>query len=120
LKYLAVEILGAPQYDRELDKYLGKGASYANIPRPVLYRYNAYDVDCTWELAEFFDGELERLGLRKLHDFLVAASNELMFLELNGIKFDLMHNAKLTTSYLEVLGKMEEALDEMVPKDYDK
>jgi uracil-DNA glycosylase family 4 len=120
LKYLAVEILGAPQYDRDLDKYLGKRASYANIPRPVLYRYNAYDVDCTWELATFFEDELERLGLRKLHDFLVAASNELMFLELNGIKFDLTHNAALDASYVEVLGKMEEALDEMVSKDYDK
>lgn len=120
LKYLAVELLGAPEYDRELGQYLGPGKNYGDIPRAVLYRYNAYDVDCTWDLCEFFEGELERTGQRKLHDFLVQASNELMFLELNGIKFDLKHNDALSISYIEMLGKMEEVLDGMVAKDYDK
>jgi DNA polymerase-1 len=120
LKYLAVEVLGAPQYDRELDQYLGPGKNYAAIPRPILYRYNAYDVDCTWELHDIYESELERLGLRKLHDFLVAASNELMFLELNGIKFDLKHNAELDAHYVYILGQLEELLDGVVDKDYDK
>jgi DNA polymerase-1 len=120
LKYLAVELLGAPEYDRELSQYLGPGKNYADIPRPVLYRYNAYDVDCTWDLHEIFIQELERTCLRRLHDFLCAASDELMFLELNGIKFDLKHNEVLTESYVKVLGKMEEALDALVSKDYDK
>jgi uracil-DNA glycosylase family 4 len=120
LKYLAVELLGAPEYDRELAQYLGPGKNYGNIPRPVLYRYNAYDVDCTWELCDLFETELERLDLRKLHDFLVSASNELMFLELNGIKFDAQWNSKLADQYIELLSEMEEVLDGLVDKDYDK
>ncbi len=54
LKVLAVEKLGAPKYDDEIKKYIPKRGSYANIPRPILYKYNALDVACTWDLYELF------------------------------------------------------------------
>lgn len=114
LKQNSTEKLGAPDYERDIQKYLGVGKqkNYATIPRPILYKYNAYDVVCTWDLKEYFEAELERLGLRHLHDFLVAAANELKFLELNGITVDKKYNHELSTEILDELAKLEEAMDD--------
>lgn len=124
LKQLATERLGAPDYEREIQQYLGAGKAknYATIPRPILYKYNAYDVAVTWELKEYYIPELERLGLRKLHDFLVAAANQLKFPELNGIKIDRAWNAELTAEYLQELEELEGKLDATLPEGetYDK
>lgn len=128
LKVLAVERLGAPQYDDEIKTYT-KGGSYANVPRPILYKYNALDVACTWDLYELFSAELDapdpvgfhwpyddlpQRSLRDWHDFLVQASNTLMYLELNGIAVDVDYNRELERDYLIKLGKMEDALSEIV------
>lgn len=115
LKVRAVEDLGAPKYDDEIKQYIPKGdKNYANIPRPILYKYNAFDVACTWDLYELFVERLELRGLREVHDMLVAASNQLMFLELNGIAFDLQYNFQLQTEYLERLKEIEAKLDQIV------
>ena len=109
LKYLASEILGAPEYDAELKRIVGKG-SYATAPRELLYKYNAYDVTCTWGLYEYYVDRLEREGLRGLHDFLVAAGNELMHLEMEGIQVDVDYLNELTNTYLDDLDILEEKL----------
>jgi DNA polymerase-1 len=131
LKVLAVERLGAPAYDDEIKKYVPKGSSYANIPREILYKYNALDVACTWDLYEMFSAEmaddpvaadiwrwpypeLPVKSLRDWHDFLVAASNELMYLELNGIAVDLDYNHQLAMAYLTKLESMEDSLHDIV------
>jgi uracil-DNA glycosylase family 4 len=110
LDYQAVEKLGCPNWKSALDKYNPKKLGYGIIPRDVLDQYNAYDCATTWELAEQYEEELEKKNLRKLHDFLVAAGNELMFLELNGITIDQKYNAKLTHEYLEVLDEIRTKL----------
>lgn len=122
LKHMAVEYLGAPQYDEEIKRYVGPRDSYAVIPRPLLYKYNAYDVSCTWDLYEMFEAELGRKGMRRLHDFLVEASQQLMYLELNGIAVDRAYNAELTESYLGTLDSNRAGLDALLPKGkyYDK
>ena len=118
LKYNAVEKLGAPRYDEDLDQYTGKGRNkrFGNIPRPILYEYNGYDVVCTWELDEFFDADIDRedalrldpirpradgewWGLRDLHDFLCAAATGFVYLELNGFAVDLNYNRQLQREY---------------------
>jgi uracil-DNA glycosylase family 4 len=128
LKILAVERLGAPAYDDEIKKYIPRGGNYANIPRPILYKYNAFDVACTWDLYELFTLEMEAMQtpaewpypelpvrtLRDWHDFLVAASNQLMFLELNGITVDIDYNTELSFAYIKKLDAMEEALNAIV------
>jgi uracil-DNA glycosylase family 4 len=127
LKILAVERLGAPAYDDEIKQYVPRGGSYAQIPREILYKYNALDIACTWDLYELFTMELERnthgewpypelpvKSLRDWHDFLVAASNQLMFLELNGVAVDVKYNTELSLAYVEKLGKMEEDLSAIV------
>lgn len=124
LKQNVTEILGMPDYEAEIQKYLGVGKqkNYATIPRPILYKYNAYDVVGTWDLKEHYIVELDRLGLRGLHDFLVAAANELKFLELNGIKIDRQWNLQLSQEYLETLADLEEKMDLFLPEGavYDK
>lgn len=115
LKALAVELLGAPQYDLEIHKYVtGKSSSYANIPKEILYRYNAYDVACTWELFELFVPRLEEHDLRKVHDFMIQASNQLMFMELNGIAIDVPYLRELRQVFVGRLSNIEDKLDEIV------
>lgn len=117
LKVLAVEKLGAPKYDDEIFQYIPRGGNYGNIPRPILYKYNAYDVACTWDLFEILEPRLEEEDVRKVHDFLVAAANELMYLELNGITLDREYGKKLVLEFKERLAHLEDELDRIVSED---
>lgn len=114
LKHMAVEILGAPQYDEEIKKYVGPRDGYGVIPRELLYKYNAYDAVCTFALYQIFKERLEKQGLRDIHDFLVAASNELMYLELNGLAVDREYVKELTVKYTESLGIIEQDIDKIL------
>jgi uracil-DNA glycosylase family 4 len=114
LKVLAVEKLGAPKYDEEIKQYVPRRGNYGDIPRPILYKYNAYDVACTWRLYEMFVEAMDRADVRKVHDFLVKASTQLMYLELNGISIDREYMNQLEATYLERLGGIEEELEEVV------
>lgn len=113
LEGLSSEILGAPAWKAELKPHLGKGKkkNYANVPRPILYRYNAYDTACTYNLwHEHFEKDLEKKGLRSLHDFLVEASNELIYLELEGVAIDEKYLEVIDDEYINLLGILEEGL----------
>jgi DNA polymerase-1 len=115
LKFQAVEYLGAPQYDNEIKKYLGPKDGYGVIPRDVLYRYNAYDVACTYALWEMYERRFaEQPELRRVHDLLVAASNELMYVELNGIAVDRQYLQELSMEFLESLAKIEADIDSII------
>jgi DNA polymerase-1 len=127
LKVLAVERLGAPAYDDEIKVYVPRGGNYANIPREILYKYNALDVACTWNLYELFSAELDApttdewpypglpvKTMRDWHEFLVAASNQLMYLELNGISVDVDYNTELSYAYLKKLEDMEANIGQIV------
>jgi len=113
LKGLASELLGAPDYAAELKPHLGKGAkkNYGNVPRPLLYRYNAYDAALTFNIwAEKFERDLEENKLRDLHDFLVDASNQLIYIELDGVRIDDNYLAWLLDDLAGELGSREEDL----------
>lgn len=115
LEYLAVEVLGAPDWKHDLDKFNAKKLGYGVVPRPILYKYNAYDVSCTWDLWEYYEKLFEsRPELRRVHDFLVAASNELMYVELNGLTVDREYLSKLEVEYIDVLNDMELDIERIV------
>jgi DNA polymerase-1 len=113
LDQLGVEILGTPDWKDVLKPYLGEGKNYAAIPREILYKYCAYDVAVTWDLEEYFTPRLERDNLRRLHDFLIAASNVLMFPELNGITIDRQYSAQLSNEYLHKINGEYDAMQEL-------
>jgi DNA polymerase-1 len=115
LKYNAVERLGTPQYDDEIKRYLRPGDGYGAIPRDVLYKYNAYDCAATYALFEMLSALLDaEPGLRALHDFLIQASNELMFVELNGIGVDLEYNSELAQEYSRRLASLESSMATLI------
>jgi DNA polymerase len=128
LKQMAVEYLGAPKYDEEIKRYVGPRDGYGVIPRPLLYKYNAYDASCTYSLYLLLSRRLDASrrqpewwsdtwhwgykGLRDVHDFLVEASNELMFLELNGIAVDTEYQDELWDKYIISLDIIQERIGE--------
>jgi DNA polymerase I-like protein with 3'-5' exonuclease and polymerase domains len=138
LDYNGVEYLGAPDWKGAITQYL-KGPTepelehyhgYGRIPRPILYKYNAYDVDVTWKLQEVQEKRLDNSNtppswynarwpyksLRELHDFLVDSANELMYLELNGIKIDREYNKELNVSYLKYLTELKDEIKIILEK----
>lgn len=101
LKHRLVEDCNAPRYDEEIAKYTkGKGGSFANIPKDLLYKYNAYDCGGTWDEMEYLD-LLMGPQQHKLHKFLVEAVNMLMYVEMSPLHFDLDWNAELEDIYLK-------------------
>lgn len=121
LKYMAVEYLGAPQYDEEIKKYVQPGTGYGAIPKDLLHLYNATDVTCTWALWEMYEKKFEtEPELRKVHDHLIQASNGLMDVELAGINIDKDQLTQLAGDYSQSLNKIELELNDMVaPAVYD-
>lgn len=115
LKHMAQEYLGAPAYDDEIKRYIGPGIGYGAIPRGLLYKYNAYDVYCTDLLQEMFERRFSNdPDARRLHDFLVAASEQLMYVELNGIAVDTGYLRTLEDMFIKSLGEIEGEIDGIV------
>jgi uracil-DNA glycosylase family 4 len=113
LKQLSIERLGAPDYEATIRDYVPRSGNYADIPRDVLYKYNAFDVVCTWDLYELFSKEMDASAWQK-HTFIIKAANALIELELNGIHFDVAYNEKLSFQYVEKLKGIEDRMDELV------
>lgn len=128
LKIQAVEYLGAPQYDNEIKQYVGPGIGYGAIPRDKLYKYNATDVAATYDMLlvwlRRFEEHPAGAELRRVHDFLVAASNQLMYLELNGLAVDRTYLNELESIFIESLKVIEQEIGNIVaegsPLNYDK
>lgn len=114
LKVLAAERHGAPDYDRELRRYTGSRGSYALVPRDVLYRYNAVDASETYQLWDELSRELEQQHLRRVHDYLVSLSTELLYVEYDGIRIDPIYLDKLTDEYAQQLELLEQVLSRWV------
>jgi len=113
LDYCGVEFLGTPDWKNEIKRYVKKGDSYGIVPREVLYRYNAFDASVTYELKDYFDKEMQREGTTALHDFLVEASEELIYPEIEGVFVDLPYNEYLTEHYVDDLEELDKLLQDL-------
>lgn len=103
LKVRSVEDLGSPKYDEEIEQYTkGKHGSFAKIPKDLLYKYNAYDVSCTWDEIDILWNKMDHRK-RGLHNFLIEASNMLMEVEMVKFRFDLDYNKELEIEYNELI-----------------
>jgi len=106
LKKLAIELLGAPDWEAAIKKFIPRGKDYSHIPKPILYKYNAFDVAATWSLWEIFNS---RMGVREQqqHEFLIKASNALMGLERAGMTFDMDYSLELQEMFEKELEALE-------------
>jgi DNA polymerase-1 len=104
LEVQGVEHLGAPSWKHALDPWNPKKNGYGAIPQDILHKYNAYDLAVTFALYTMYLDRFnrDRSGdLRRVHDFLVRASSQLMYLELNGIAIDRAYLNRLSEEYLD-------------------
>ncbi len=114
LDQLAIEFLGSPDWKSEVHRYLGSSKNYADIPRDVLYKYNAYDASNTFLLKDYLSGRMESEDTTELHEFLVRSSSTLMMMELNGVAVDMDYLDQLTEEYLNDIEAEVHDLKQMV------
>lgn len=115
---LSQEVLGAPDWKHVLDQWVGSGKkkkSYALVPRDILYKYNAFDVSCTWDLMEYYVKELAKTPkFTQLHYETCRVSDMLQHVEEQGICVNEEYFEKLDTSYRFQLDVQEKTLAEWV------
>lgn len=104
LEYLGMELLGTPDWKHEIAPYLkgedGKGETdYANIPKPLLYKYNAFDVHVTRLIHGYQDERIDRLGLTSGYKFTIRESHVLTQIEPRGMGFDSVYSQQLSDQY---------------------
>lgn len=119
LKQRLVEDQNAPRYDDEIAQYTkGKGGSFANIPKDLLYKYNAYDCGGTWDEMEYLD-MLMGPQQHKLHKFLIDAVNMLMHVEMSPLHFDLSWNGELEDIYKKKIDDSQRDIESHVGHDFN-
>ena len=91
LETIGSDYIGAPDYKGMLDPWVkGKGGSYANVPKDVLYQYGGYDGSNTLQIWQALrpkvaaDTHLEKLYTKVL----IPASEILFHTEHRGILVD--------------------------------
>lgn len=112
LKKLGIELLGTPDWEAEVKKYIPRGKDYSAIPRHILYRYNAIDVGVTWDINDLFDSQMGPRE-RQQHEFLIQASNAVMHLERAGITFDEPYSKELEILLDDELVLLEDKINEI-------
>lgn len=116
LEGLAVENLGCPNWKYDIKQYIPRSGNYANIPRDVLYHYNAIDCSNTWDLEELFRSKMTRMDFQK-HDFLIQAAMALIELELEGLTFDTKYNVELNERFIKELDEIEITMNNIAGHD---
>ena len=109
LKQLAMEELGAPNWESDIKKYLRKPAtdSYRGIPSEVLYEYNASDVIATYRLFNLLEKRLEEYPkLRRLllldPEGLMASSEVFVDISRSGILIEPIRRDALAAEQMAV------------------
>lgn len=115
LEYMGMELLGTPDWKHDIKPYLkgpdGKQPTdYSNIPKDILYKYNAFDVHTTRLLHSYFTGEIKKQGLEDAYRFMVRVSNMLTLVEPRGLGFDIPYSQELAAKYQEEREDLERGL----------
>lgn len=139
LKPTCMKYLGAPDWDKAIKEYVkgfykelpagypaelvrayrGKkvAVGYENIPRDLLYEYNAYDVYWTWFLYEYLAKAAEGdPRIAKIAKFEFEMSNFFQDVERNGVAVNLQYLdellAELTEQETATLAAIRELTDD--------
>jgi len=116
LEILGIELLGVPPWKDMVKPYLAKGAAknFADIPRHLLYRYNAIDCDVTLRLHYMLWDQLQWQDRTKAHDHMVRAANQLVYPEMDGIAFDMPYSMELTEDLQSQIAEVEAEINKLV------
>lgn len=115
LKNTCRKYLGAPDWDAEIKKWLKNSKiGYEQIPRELLYHYNAGDVIWTWRLMKYLakaaEGENRIATLARRE---TGMGNFYQDIENNAASVDLAHLAALGEKYTTELVPLREKLQDM-------
>lgn len=117
LEEVGVELLGVPPWKDMVKPYLAKGPvkNFGDIPRDLLYRYNAIDCDVTYRLHFLLWPRIEEQGRTKLPDeTLLPAANQLVHPEMDGIAFDMPYSRELTLRLQDELARLEIEINDYI------
>jgi DNA polymerase I-like protein with 3'-5' exonuclease and polymerase domains len=90
--------------------------SYASIPPDILHKYNAYDVQVTRMLYEYFVARQAQEGLTEFNEHLMVMSNALMRVERNGLQVDYQFNEELFKQFSDHIDSLRAIFpDELNP-----
>ena len=119
LKELARKYLGAPDWDAAIKDHLkNKKIGYEQIPRELLYHYNAGDVVWTWRLYEYFakagmgDERITKLAKREF-----AMGNFYQDVENQGATVDVPYLEELDAQFE---GEIKPLLEELQDRAWEK
>lgn len=102
LEQLAIKWFNADPWEHHVKPYLKGGAYYENIPRDILYKYNAEDVYWTGRLYREFYEQLEADPPRRaLYQRLMQISRMLQDIEMSGVSVDVPFFQSLSSVLLE-------------------
>jgi len=109
LDYMGQEILGTPNWKGVIKKHGG----YNDCPGDVLYKYNAMDCAVTYDIYKWQQEQLDHRA-EKLHNFLTWASDQLMYVEAEGIKIDRQALDDVTEQYSNELEDIRQQIEDIV------
>ena len=115
LEQIAGELLDAPDYKHMVKQWVPtKKDSYRNIPKPILYEYQSYDVSNTlqaWELLH--ESVMQDDKLTKLYyEVLIPATEFLYTVEKHGMLVDKQWNKKQDKRLLKIIEKAKKVVQE--------
>ena len=120
LKVQARVRLGAPNYEAEVKKYLpNKRTSYAVIPRPVLYKYGAYDVAYTRRLSPVYDGQMSEGQKNFYRNVLMPASRAFRHAEREGMPIDMELIEHIRRRFKPMLGALTQEMYESTGEEFN-
>ena len=91
LETVGNDVIGARDYKHMIKPFLkNKKSSYADIPRDVLHKYQAFDISNTWQIAQVLREKVRQdEGLEKLYTRLMIPGSELLIrVEARGFQVD--------------------------------
>jgi DNA polymerase-1 len=118
LKQLARLYFNAPNYDKEIERYIKKDG-LENCPKDLLYKYNGLDASFTYALYQTITKELGPNEWRVLNDLLLPASDVLAEMEYLGIMVDVPYLQKLDAELTAELLRLEKEMFAVAGREFN-
>lgn len=128
LETVSHDWLHSPNWKNAIDALKPKGKAgktwtYRNVPKPILYKYQAYDIANTFnlnkELGRLLRSDKTGLNQRLYDKILIPASEYLANVERNGLRVDLDRVLANKVIYEAECKRLEKAMNEIAHRVQD-